>query len=123
VSPRSKVEIARTHFEKAQEEAFIEEVKDAINWSFVALEAAIDALSEIHSLPIEAQHWKRMKAATKLYEARVLPKDLGPLHEFLNDTRKAVFYEGEEPNLEGYTLEGILEDVETAIEIAEAESK
>jgi hypothetical protein len=123
VSPRSKVEIARSHLGKAQEEAFVDESSDAINWSFAALEAAIDALSEVHSLPIEAQHWKRTKAARALHQDGVLPKDLAPLHEFLNDTRKAVFYDGEEPNLEEYSLEDILVDVEIAVEIAEAESK
>jgi hypothetical protein len=71
VSPRSKAEIARSHFEKAQQEAFIEETRDAVQWSFAALEAAIDALSEVHSLSIEAQHWKRTKAARQLYSKEV----------------------------------------------------
>jgi hypothetical protein len=123
VSPRPKAEIARNHLEKAQQEAFIEETSDAINWSFAALEAAIDALSEVHSVPIEAQHWKRTKAARELHQNGVLPKDLAPLHKFLNDTRKAVFYDGEEPNLEEYSLGDILVDVQIAVEIAEAESK
>jgi hypothetical protein len=123
VSPKPKVEIARSHLEKAQEEASFDETRDAVQWSFAALEATIDALSEVRSLPIEAKHWKRTEAARQLHQDGVLPKDLAPLHEFLNETRKAVFYRGEDPDLGEYSLEHILADVETAVEIAEAESK
>jgi HEPN domain-containing protein len=45
MAPRPKVEVAREHLSKAQEEAAAGDLKDAVQWSFASLEAAIDALA------------------------------------------------------------------------------
>jgi hypothetical protein len=123
VSPKSKVEVARDHLEKAQEEALHDDLRNAVQWSFAALEAAIDAVSEVHGINIGEKHWRRSKAARQLHESGVFPTDLEPLHELLNDTRKAIFYEGEDPDLGDLTIEEVLIDVETAVKIAESEAK
>jgi len=48
MSPKAKVEIAREHLAKAQEE-LNGDLRDAVQWAFASLEAAIDALAEIAS--------------------------------------------------------------------------
>ena len=52
----------------------------------------------------------------------VLPKDLAPLHQLLNEERKAVFYEGEDPDLGELSIEEVLEDLLVAVEIAERDA-
>lgn len=123
MAPKPKVEVAREHLTKAQDEALRGDVRDAVQWSFASLEAAIDALAEKHGIAIEEKHWKRSKAAAELHQKGVLPEDLSTLHELLNEERKGIFYEGEDPDLGDSTIEDVLIDLETAVEIAEAESK
>jgi biotin operon repressor len=123
VSSKSKVEIAREHLSKAQEEAAGDDLRDAIQWSFASLEAAIDALAEKHGIEIEAKHWRRAEAATELHEKDLLPQDLSDLHRLLNEERKGMFYEGEDPELGDLSMEDVLSEIETAVEIAEAEAK
>ena len=53
----------------------------------------------------------------------VLPKDLSDLHQLLNEERKAMFYEGEDPELGEHSIEEVLSEIETAVEIAEAEDR
>jgi hypothetical protein len=48
MAPKPKVEVAREHLSKAQEEAAAGDLKDAVQWSFAGLEAAIDALAAKH---------------------------------------------------------------------------
>lgn len=119
---KPKVQVAREHLTKAQEEAAGEDLRDAVQWSFASLEAAIDALAEVHGISIDEKHWKRTDAATRLHEAGVLPKDLSALHRTLNETRKGVIYEGEAPDLGDYSIEDVLIEVEEAVEVAEAET-
>jgi hypothetical protein len=45
MAPKPKVEVAREHLSKAQEEAAAGDLRDAIQWGFASLEAAIDALA------------------------------------------------------------------------------
>jgi hypothetical protein len=45
MTPKPKVEVAREHLAKAQEEADGGDLRDAVQWAFASLEAAIDALS------------------------------------------------------------------------------
>lgn len=122
MAPKPKVEVAREHLSKAQEEAGAGDLRDAVQWSFASLEAAIDALAERHGIAIDEKHWRRSEAATELSAKGVLPKDLSGLHRLLNEERKAMFYEGEDPELGEHSIEDVLNDVETAVEIAEAES-
>lgn len=122
MSPKAKVQIAREHLTKAQSEAAAGDPRDALQWAFASLEAAIDALAAKRGLAIDQKHWKRTEAATSLYADGVLEKDLAGLHRFLNQARKAVFYDGEDPELDEETLDDALSDVEDAVRAAEADS-
>lgn len=120
---KTKMQVAREHLTKAQEEAMGGDVRDAIQWSFASLEAAIDALAEKRGIAIAQTHWRRRKAAKRLYDEGVLSEDLSQLHETLNEARKGVFYAGEEPDdLDGLSIEDVLTNVEGAVTTAEAEA-
>ena len=123
MTSKPKVEVAREHLSKAQDEASGDDLRDAVQWSFASLEAAIDALAEARGIAIDEKHWRRTEAATQLHKDGVLPKDLSDLHRLLNEERKAMFYEGEDPELGDLSIEDVLAEIETAVEIAEAEAK
>ncbi|CAN5460572.1 hypothetical protein BH20ACT18_BH20ACT18_06670 [soil metagenome] len=65
---------------------------------------------------------KRTEAARSLHTIGVLPKDLSGLHQSLNEARKAVFYDGEEPDLGETSIEDVLSQIEDAVVVAEAEA-
>ncbi len=121
MSPKAKVQIAREHLTKARSEATAGDLRNALQWAFASLEAAIDALAAPRGLAIDQKHSKRTEAATSLHADGVLRKDLAALHRFLNRLRKAVFYDGEEPELDEDTLGDLLTDIEDAVRVAEAE--
>jgi hypothetical protein len=123
MTSKPKMEVAREHLAKAQEEAGGGDLRDAVQWSFASLEAAIDALAETRGIAIDEKHWKRTEAATQLHKEGLLPKDLAGLHRLLNEERKGMFYEGEDPDLGDYSIKDVLVEIETAVEIAEAEGK
>ncbi len=122
MSPKRKVVVAREHLEKARQEADGGDLRDAVQWAFAALEAAIDALAEPQGIAIDEKHWKRTAAAGELHERGVLPKDLTELHRELNHLRKGVFYEGEDLDAEEIEIEDMLADIERAVAIAEREA-
>lgn len=122
MSPKVKVQVAREHLTKAQDEAAGGDVRDALQWSFASLEAAIDALAETRGIAIDRKHWKRAEAAKSLHAQGALPQDLSELHRTLNEARKGVFYEGEEPDFGDISIDDVLADVEDAVAAAEAEA-
>jgi hypothetical protein len=67
---------------------------------------------------IDQQHWKRTDAARQLHQKGVLPSDFSELHSDLNFLRKAIFYDGEEIEEGGFSVEDAIADVETIVEIA-----
>jgi hypothetical protein len=119
VSPKTKVEIAVEHLAKAREE-LNGDLRDAVQWVFASLEAGIDALGAEVGIAIDQQHWKRADAAKALYEKGILPSDLSSLHRELNLLRKAIFYDGEELEEDGFSVEDAVADVEAVVEIASA---
>lgn len=123
MTSKPKVEVARAHLSKAQEEAAAGDLRDAVQWSFASLEAAIDALAEKRGITIGELHWRRRDAANELHAKGVLPRDLSGLHQLLNEERKAMFYEGEDPDLGELSIEDVIKEVETAVRMAEAESE
>jgi hypothetical protein len=123
MTSKPKVEVAREHLSKAQEEALGGDLRDAVQWSFASLEAVIDALAETRGIAIDEKHWRRTEAATKLHEDDVLPADLSDLHRLLNEERKGMFYDGEDPELGDLAIEDVLSEIEAAVEIAEAQTK
>lgn len=117
MSPKAKVDIAKEHLAKAQEE-LNGDLRDAVQWVFASLEAAIDALAAEERILIDQQHWKRTDAARELYEKGVLPSDVSTLHKELNFLRKAIFYDGEELEEEGFSVEDAVVEVEAVVDIA-----
>lgn len=89
--------------------------------SFASLEAAIDALAANRGIAIEEKHWRRDEAAKSLHALGVLPKDLSELHRSLNETRKGVFYDGEDPDFDDISMDDVLADIEGAVAAAEAQ--
>lgn len=120
MSPKAKVEVARNHLTKAQADAADGDLRDALQWSFASLEAAIDALASVHGIDVGQQQWKHRDAAKVLHEQGVLPRDLSRLHGRVNDERKAVFYDGAEPSAEDLNINSILIEVEQAVSAAES---
>lgn len=123
MTAKPKAQVAREHLTKAREEAAEGDLKGTVAWSFASLEAAIDALAEVHQIAIDEKHWRRTDAAAMLHKKGVLPRDLSDLHRELNETRKAIIYDGEEPDLGEWSIEDVLVELEQAVEIAEAESR
>jgi uncharacterized protein (UPF0332 family) len=119
VSPKDKRELAREHLEDAL--AAIEDgrPKDAVNALFYAAEAAIVAVAEHHGIDTKQHHAVKADAATQLHRDGALAQDYGPLLRTLNQTRKDIWYEGEEPEL-GNDLDAIADQVEALVEAAEA---
>jgi hypothetical protein len=56
MASKPKRVIAREHLTKAQDETAGGDVRDAVQWSFAALEAAIDALAEARGISIDQKH-------------------------------------------------------------------
>jgi hypothetical protein len=121
MSSKPKVEVAREHLTKAQEEADGGDLRDAVQWAFASLEATIDALAEPRGIEIDEKHWKRTGAAGELHRRGVLPEDLTELHRELNELRKGVFYEGDELEPDDISIDDTLTQIETAVEIAEGD--
>lgn len=119
VSPKNKPELAREHLEAARSASEDERMNDAVNALFYAGEAAIVALAEHHGIDTKKHHGLKADAASQLYTEGALAKDYGPLLRTLNQARKDIWYEGEEPELDD-DLESIVAEVETLVEAAEA---
>ncbi len=79
-------------------------------------------MAAARGIAIDEKHWKRAEAATRIHATGVLSKDLADLHRSLDEARKAVFYDGEDPDLGEASLEEVLSDVEDAVVAAEAEA-
>lgn len=67
MSPKAKVQVAREHLTKAEDEAHGGDTRDAVQWAFASLEAAIDALAATRGIEIDEKHWKRAAAAKSLH--------------------------------------------------------
>lgn len=105
----------------AREDIFGGREKEAINALFYAAEAAVVAISDAHGVDTKRSHRLKADAASELHERDVLGHDFGPLIRQLNQARKDVWYEGEEPELD-QSLEETLNDIETLVAEAEAQA-
>jgi hypothetical protein len=121
VSPKTKAQLAREHLERALPAVPDADYTEAVTWLFAALEAAIVAVADRHGIDTQQQHWKKAEVAKQLYEAGVLSHDFSDSLDTLNEARKVVVYEGDEPDLGDQSLEDIAAAVETAVEFAEEE--
>ena len=122
MSPRAKHELAREHLDRGLAGVSANDATEAVAWLFLSLEAAIVSVADKHGMETKRQHWKKAEVAKDLYSQGVLPQDFSSILQLLNEARKVATYEGDEPELEGQSLEDIAADVETAVELAEQEA-
>jgi uncharacterized protein (UPF0332 family) len=119
MSPKDKRQLAREHLQAAQTAVEEERVNDAINALFYAGEAAVVALADEHEIDTKKHHGLKADAAGELHKKGVLAYDFGAVLRILNQARKDIWYEGEEPELNG-DLEDLVARVEELVEAAEA---
>jgi uncharacterized protein (UPF0332 family) len=119
VSPTDKRQLAREHLQAAQTAVEEERVNDAVNALFYAGEAAVVVLADQHEIDTKKHHGLKADAASQLHKKGVLTNDYGPVLRILNQARKDIWYEGEEPKLNG-DLEDLVAQVEELVEAAEA---
>ncbi len=86
---------------------------------FHAGEAAIVSIAEHNGIDTKQHHDLKAGAATQLHGNGVLDRDYGPLLRTLNQARKDIRYDGEEPELDD-ELELIAARVEELVNAAEA---
>jgi uncharacterized protein (UPF0332 family) len=78
-----------------------ERLNDAVNALFYAGEAAVVALADQNEIDTKRHHGLKADAATEMHTKGVLAEDYGPVLRILNQARKDIWYEGEEPELNG----------------------
>ena len=81
---------------------------------FYAAEAAIVAIADRAGIETKQRHWLKAEAATELHERGVLTRTAGPASQ-LNQARKDVWYEGDEPEFDT-DIEDVLSQVETLVD-------
>ena len=117
---KPKHEIAREHFELALKDIEAGDERGAVSALFYAAEAAIVAVADAHGVDTKQNHRMKADAASELHSSGVLHENCGPLLRTLNQERKDVWYEGEDPDFGDETLEDVAERVRDLIEAAEA---
>jgi uncharacterized protein (UPF0332 family) len=118
VSPKDKRELAREHLDDARAAIKDERLKDAVNALFYAGEAAVVAVAEHNGIDTKRHHAVKADAATQLHNDGTIAQDYGPLLRALNQARKDIWYEGEEPE-QSNELDAIADQVEALVEAAE----
>jgi uncharacterized protein (UPF0332 family) len=121
VSPKPKDELAREHADSAREDLEAGREKDAVNAMFYAAEAAVVSLADQHGIDTKQQHGLKADAATELHQRGVLSEDYGPLLKQLNQVRKDVWYEGDDPEFDT-GIDEVLERVGELVDAAEAKA-
>lgn len=77
------------------------------------------ALAGAHGIPTERQHRLKAEAARELHARGLLPDDLLPELELLNQARKDAGYEGEDPDLGDQHPAELVARIEVAVRAAE----
>jgi uncharacterized protein (UPF0332 family) len=119
MSPKDKGQLAQEHLKVAQAAVAEGRLNEAVNALFYAAEAAVVALADEHGLDTKKHHGLKADAASELHKQGVLARDYGPVLRILNQARKDIWYEGDEPELGG-DLEDLAAEVEELVEAAEA---
>lgn len=119
MSPQSKAVLAREHLTRASRAFETGDPVVGVTFLHLAAEAAIVGLSELQGIATERQHWRKAQAATELHTRGILPTDLSPILELLNQARKDVSYEGDDPDFGDWTSEDLLSTVEAVVSKAE----
>jgi hypothetical protein len=123
MSPQSKSDLAREHFSRAHGAFEVGDLVVGVTFLYLAAEAAIVALSELNGIATERQHWRKAQAAVELRTRGVLDTDLSSVLELLNQARKDVAYEGEDPDFGNLSSEDLLSAVESVVFRAEEEAR
>lgn len=116
MSPRPKGELARQHLKIARGHVERGATGDAVNALFYAAEAGVDGLAQEHGIDTKKRHPVKAEAARQLYEQKVLDGDFAPLLRQLNQARKDIWYEGDEPDSGDRSLADVLAQVEILVE-------
>jgi hypothetical protein len=119
MSPQLKSDLAREHFTRAHGAFEAGDMVVGVTFLYLAAEAAIVALAELNDIATQRQHWRKAQAATELQTRGVLATDLSPVLELLNQARKDVAYEGEDPDFGSWSSEDLLSAVEGVVLAAE----
>jgi uncharacterized protein YutE (UPF0331/DUF86 family) len=119
MSPKARHELAREHLDRGLAGVTAGDSTEAVTWLFLSLEAAIVAVADQEGLETKKQHWLKADVAKELHRRGVLPRDFSSTLRLLNEARKVATYEGDDPDLEGQSLEDIATDVEIAVGLAE----
>jgi HEPN domain-containing protein len=119
VAAKSKAQLAREHLERALPAVAAGDYTEVVAWLFVSLEAAIAAVAARHGLEVEPKHWQKLDVAEQLQAEGRLGGDVAATLRTLNEARKQALYEGEEPDLDGKSLDELAAAVESAVEQAE----
>jgi hypothetical protein len=96
-----------------------EDVRGAVSALFYAAEAAIAGIAEVNAIDTKRNHRLKADAATELFKQGLLEEDFGPLLRNLNQARKDVWYDGEEPDFGEETVSDVADRVATLVEAAE----
>jgi len=120
MSPKDKRRLAREHLDDAETAASEDRLKDAVNALFYSAEAAVVALAERNSIDTRRQHQLKADAASEMHRTGALGRDYGPLLRTLNQARKDIWYEGDDPELGG-DLDDLVNDVAELVAAAETD--
>ncbi|HYI99223.1 MAG TPA: HEPN domain-containing protein [Thermoleophilaceae bacterium] len=121
MSPKPKKDLAREHIQTALEDYERGSENDAVNALFYAAEAAVVALADYHGINTQQRHNLKADAATELFLRKLIDQDFGPLLRELNQARKDIWYEGDEPDFED-GLEDVIAQVEELVSAAEEQA-
>ncbi len=102
----------------ARDDIASDDVRGAINALFYAAEAAVVALADANQIETKKSHPLKADAATELHTRGVVDEDFGPLLRMLNQARKDVWYEGDEPDLDGEDIDVVADHVEQLVDAA-----
>lgn len=122
VSPRAKHELAREHYNRGLRGVDSGDTAEAVAWLFLSLEAAVVSLAVKHELDTKQPHRRKAEVAKELHDRGVMPDDVSKTLRVLNEARKVATYDGDEPDLEGRSLEDIAADVDAVVGLAEREA-
>ncbi len=118
MSPKDKRQLAQEHLGDAEAAASEDRLKDAVNALFYAAEAAVVALAELSGIDTRRKHQLKADAASEMHAKGVLRRDYGPLLRTLNQARKDIWYEGDDPELGG-DLDDLVHDVAELVAAAQ----
>jgi HEPN domain-containing protein len=113
------VSLARDHLERARAALSRGDSVEAVVWSALCAEIAIDALAAAAGIDTRKDHFRRASMASRLHEQGLVETDLRSLVIRLNDERKRAVYEGGEPDLRGRTWAETLAALEVLVVAAE----